>query len=298
MSYLSIDNLYKNQAILMFKECYALEKIHGTSAWISYTNTLCPDEFPSRLAFFAGGGDYNEFIKLFDAEAIRKKLDEITPTKHVHIYGEYYGGKMMKMSRTYGDKMKFIVFEVKIGDCWLNVPKAEEVATSLGLEFVPYKLIPTTMEAINAECDDVSVQAIRNGMKGSTDHLGFCPPVREGIVLRPLEEVVLNSGSRVIAKHKRIEFGETKTPREVSPDKLRKIEEAKAIANEWVTRERLNHILGKGIEAKIENTGKVIELMTEDIIREAAGEIVDSSNARKEIARQTALLFKETLRDG
>jgi hypothetical protein len=48
---------------------------------------------------------------------------------------------------------------------------------------------------------------------------------------------------------------------------------------------------------KIENTGQIIALMTDDIIREAAGEIVDSPSARKEIARQTALLFKERLKN-
>ena len=30
MGYMHIDNLYKDQRILQFKECYALEKIHGT----------------------------------------------------------------------------------------------------------------------------------------------------------------------------------------------------------------------------------------------------------------------------
>lgn len=301
MAYLHIENLYKEQGILMFKECYALEKIHGTSAHLSYTpvHQSVAGETPSRLDFFAGGGNHSDFVKLFDAEAIRKKLDEIAPTKHVHIYGEYYGGKMMKMSRTYGSEMKFVVFEVKIGDAWLNVQKAEQIANDLGLEFVHYKRIPTTMEAIDAEMMDVSIQAIRNGMSESTDHIGHCPPVREGIVLRPIEEVVLNSGSRVIAKHKRDEFRETNTPRKVvSPEKLKLIEEAKAIANEWVTRERLNHILSKGeVEEKIENTGKVIGLMTDDILREAEGEIVDSPSAKKEIARLTALMFKERIKN-
>ena len=36
MSYMHIDNLYKNQDILLFKECYALEKIHGTSAGLEF----------------------------------------------------------------------------------------------------------------------------------------------------------------------------------------------------------------------------------------------------------------------
>ncbi len=34
MGYLHIDNLYKNQTIRLFRECYALEKVHGTSAHV------------------------------------------------------------------------------------------------------------------------------------------------------------------------------------------------------------------------------------------------------------------------
>lgn len=133
-----IDNLYKDQQILMLRECYAMEKIHGTSSHISYTPAKqdMAAFAPSRIGFFAGGGSYEEFITLFDAEAIRNKLDEMTPTKHVHVYGEYYGGKMQGMGNTYGDKMRFVAFEVKIGDMWLNVPKAEDFVKSLGLEFV------------------------------------------------------------------------------------------------------------------------------------------------------------------
>ena len=297
MAYLSIDNLYKDQQILMMKECYALEKIHGTSSHLSYT----PPEFhaadrdgwvdkPSRLAFFAGGGKHEIFIELFDAESIRLKIDEIAPHKKVHVYGEFYGGKHMGMREVYGDKQRFVAFEVKIGDTWLNVPNAEDICNKLGIEFVHYKRIPTTMEAIDAERDAWSEQAIRNGM--GEHH-------REGIVLRPLEEITLNSGKRVIAKHKRDEYRETNTPRKViSPDRLKVIENAQAIANEWVTYERLNHILTKGtVEVTLENTGKIIALMTDDILREAEGEIVDSSDARKQIGRLTALMFKDYLKD-
>lgn len=35
MAYMHIENLYANQTILESKECYAMEKIHGTSAHIS-----------------------------------------------------------------------------------------------------------------------------------------------------------------------------------------------------------------------------------------------------------------------
>ena len=71
--------------------------------------------------------------------------------------------------------------------------------------------------------------------------------------------------------------------------------EAKAIAEEWVTPMRLNHVAdAEQIEIRVENIGRLIVLMTVDVLREAAGEIVDTPTARKEIGRQTALLVKRT----
>ncbi len=281
MSYMHIENLYKNQDILMFKECYAMEKIHGTSAHISYNK--------GEVKFFAGGGNYDNFVALFDIGGLKRRFGEvIVGDETVIIYGESYGGKQQGMSAIYGKDAKFVAFEVKIGDAWLNVPKAEQIVLGLGLEFVYYNRIPTNISAIDAERDALSVQARRNGMG---DH------PREGIVLRPVEEVTLNNGERVIAKHKTDAYSEVKTPRDVSPEKLRIIEEARAIADEWVIPMRLEHILsGNGLELSMENIGKIIPIMIEDIIREAEGEIVDSPDARREIGRQTALLVKRELR--
>ena len=43
----------------------------------------------------------------------------------------------------------------------------------------------------------------------------------------------------------------------------------------------------------MEATGKVIAAMVEDVTREAAGEIVDSKEARKAIGARAAKLFKQ-----
>jgi len=86
----------------------------------------------------------------------------------------------------------------RIGDSWLSVPKAEKVATDLGLEFVPYREIDATLEALDAERDAPSEVAVRRGITE--------PRKREGIVVRPLIEVTLNNGERVICKHKRDDF--------------------------------------------------------------------------------------------
>ncbi|MCK5603842.1 hypothetical protein KAR91_18285, partial [Candidatus Pacearchaeota archaeon] len=121
---------------------------------------------------------------------------------------------------------------------------------------------------------------------------------REGIVIRPILELMDNRGDRFVAKHKCDEFRETKKIRTVSPEKLQVLKEAKAIAKEWVTEQRLLHVLDKVFasdEHTIERIRNVIMAMTEDVFREAKGEIVESREAKKAIGKMTASLFKEYL---
>ena len=282
MGYKHISNLYKDQTILMFKECYALEKIHGTSAHISWNADN------KELHLFSGGEKYSNFKSLFNSEELEEKF-KIISNSNIIIYGEAYGGKQQKMSNTYGKELKFIAFEVKIGGVWLNVPSAEGVCKSLGFEFVDYVKVSTDLEFLNAERDKPSIQAIRNGCGEK---------MREGIVLRPLVELTMNNGERIIAKHKGENFKETKTQKEVSPEKLKVMENAKAIAEEWVTEVRLSHILDKfPQDINIEGMGIVIKTMIEDVYREAKGEIVESKDVQKYIGSKTAILFKKRLQD-
>lgn len=280
IGYLHIPNLYKNTDILLFKECYALEKIHGSSAHLRWKD--------NKIIFFSGGEKYEIFKKIFDEEFLNNKFKELFEGINVTIFGEVYGGKCQGMSETYGKEMKFIVFDVKVGDNWLDVPNAEDVAKKLNLEFVDYAKVTTDLESLNSERDKESTQAIRNGCgKGK---------LREGVVLRPLIEVTKNDGSRIIAKYKRDDFLETKTKREVNSEQLKILEDAEAIAEEWVTPMRLNHVLDKlGNPTDIKKTGIVIKAMIEDVIREAKGEIKESKQAMTLIGKKTAQLYKKKI---
>ena len=217
MGYLHIDNLYKDQTILMFKECYALEKIHGTSAHIKWKWET------KTVTYFSGGEKHANFTQLFNHEDLLQKFYELFPCSDVTVFGEAYGGKQQGMSGTYGKQLKFVVFDVSVDNLWLEVPKAENVCQNLNLEFVDYVKIPTDLTAINTERDKPSTQAKRNGIEEDK--------IREGVVLRPLIELKMKNGGRVIAKHKRDEFKETRTPREVDSTQLKILEDAKAIAD-------------------------------------------------------------------
>lgn len=287
MGYLHIPNSYKDQTILLFRECFALEKVHGTSAHITWKRPAGA-EF-GQLTFFSGGEKHANFVKLFDEASLIARFADMGH-EEVTVYGEAYGGGQQKQSWRYGPKLHFVAFDVKVGDAWLNVTNADKVCGHLGLEFVHYKRVSTDLTALDAERDAPSEQARRNGVEGDQP--------REGVVLRPIIEVSTNKSDRIICKHKRAAERETKTDRTVGdPAKLAVLAMADAIADEWVTPTRLEHVLDKLGPCQVEDTVKVINAMVEDVTREAEGEIVDSREARRAIGTATAKLFKKRFTD-
>jgi hypothetical protein len=308
MGYLHINNLYKDDRIFQFGECYALEKIHGTSAHV----TLKLVDGMPEVHYMSGGETYERFKALFHEGEIYTGVMNFIHSMNLDLnditfFGEAYGGKQQGMSATYGKDLKFIVFDVQKDGKWLNVPIAEQAAKSVGFEFVDYTRISTKLTDIDAERAKPSTQAIRNGI--------IEPKEREGIVLRPLEEAFDRRGNRIITKHKNDSFKETKTQREVDPERLKVLADANQIADEWVTESRLDHVmdkvkglkqdaeneLGNGclvkdlLKLEIEDTGIIVKAMVEDVRREATGEILESKEAMKAIGAAAARMFKKRL---
>jgi len=288
MSYRHIPNLYKDRHILLFKEVFASEKIHGTSANVSFKS----ENVGGELKFFSGGASHMLFMEFFDREKLLENFKKLGQD-NVTVYGEAYGGKMQGMRKTYGDKLCFTAFEVKIDRTWLSVEKAQNVCSQLDIEFVPYKKILCNMEAIDAERAEPSVISARR--TGAEDN------EREGIVLRPLEEMRLNNGDRIIVKHKNESFSERKSKRDtkVTKEELEVIKKANDIAEEWVTPMRLRHVIDS-METKVEsmeNTKAVMTAMIADVLRESKDEIVDSKQTRTAMCRMTAKLLKKYFQD-
>lgn len=287
MGYMHIENLYRCwNHWQSYAEAYALEKIHGTSAHISYD----PDQ--DRVTAYSGGADHLVFVSLFDFDKTKDQFKSLGIAKKMTLYGEAYGGKILRMANTYGGNLRFVAFDFLVGDdLWYSVPQAEEMAKHLGQEFVDYVRVPCQLPFLDAERDRPSTQAKRNGI--GDDKL------REGIVLRPLVEAVWGANkTRVIAKHKGEKFCETahmKT-KPIDLDKIQAMAGAEAIANEWVTDMRLDHVLNGRVPCH-EIIGEVLASMVEDIEREAAGEVVTDDGkldraTRGAVCRKAALLLK------
>lgn len=288
MGYMKIPNSYKDPAVLQFKRIYALEKIHGTSQHVAYRD--------GKLIFYHGGETRQNMLDFFNHDALLHFFaSKFTPENEAVIFGEGYGGKQQGMRETYGPKFYFTAFDVKVDGIWLDVPSADAFCKEAGIEFVPYELIDATEENINRERDRDSIIATRRGM--GDGH------IREGVVLRPPYEVRLNNGERCMAKHKRDEFREHKTPRSVldmSAEELLVLSQAEQIADEWCVPMRLQHVLDKmradGLEEDMTNVPELIRRMVDDIYIEGKGEITESKEARKAIGSKVVKLFKNHLK--
>lgn len=272
-------------------EVFVMEKIHGTGAKIVYA----PGQQPV-LRFLSGGEKHDRFVALFPGDLEQKIASAVVAwgfeEKLIEIFGEAYGGKQQGMAKTYGPELCFTVYDVRIrGHVWLGVVDAETFTGPMGLEFCPYWLVKTSIATLDAYRDQDSTLAQRRGM-GPGHKM-------EGIIIRPLSEHNDEHGNRVIAKHKRAEFMERKTPKPVDISKLEVLKEAQAIADEWVTFNRLQHVIQQltvnDVAPGIEQTGDVIRAMIHDVEQEAFKEIEPSQAARAAIGRTTAKMFKTYL---
>jgi len=108
------------------------------------------------------------------------------------LYGEGYGAKIQKGGGNYRPDQDFVLFDVKVGDWWLQREAIEDVALALGLDSVPVIGEGTLWDAVDL------------AKKGMRSEWGYFES--EGIVARPKTELKTRSGHRIIAKIKCRDF--------------------------------------------------------------------------------------------
>lgn len=121
----------------------------------------------------------------------RQKLAEIFPDGGC-LYGEGYGAKIQKGGGNYRPDQDFVLFDIKVGDWWLQRADVEDVAVKLGLDVVPI----IGRGDLSAMVDRVSL--------GFKSHWGDF--TAEGIVARPSTELKTRRGDRIITKLKYRDF--------------------------------------------------------------------------------------------
>jgi hypothetical protein len=191
-----LDGQYSEEAFgyLAGNDWVWTEKVDGTNIRIMVGKDLAP--MNGGIAF--GGKTDDAQIPAFLVTKLAErfypqadKLHEMFPDGGC-LYGEGYGAKIQKGGGNYRPDQDFVLFDVKVGDWWLQRDAVEDVAGKLSLDIVPILGRGTLAEMI---------EYTRRGF----DSLWGKFPA-EGIVARPAVELKLRNGGRIITKIKHKDF--------------------------------------------------------------------------------------------
>lgn len=111
---------------------------------------------------------------------------------NVCLYGEGYGAKIQKVGGLYRPDQDFVLFDIRVGDWWLQRADVVDVADKLGVDVVP---------VVGAGTIHEMVEFVRDGFNSTWGAFAA-----EGIVARPKVELKTRSGERIIAKLKHRDF--------------------------------------------------------------------------------------------
>jgi len=158
------------------------EKVDGTNIRVL---------FDGRTIAFMGKSD-NAQLPGFLLNRLRAIFEKHDLTKVFDgpacLYGEGYGAKIQKGGGNYRQDQDFVLFDVKVGDWWLQQKDIVDVANKLELEIVPIIKIGTLNEM---------VEKTKIGFKSQWGDF-----LAEGIVARPRTELKTRRGDRIITKIK------------------------------------------------------------------------------------------------
>ena len=195
-----IPEEYTMEEFVYLKDCKfeCTEKIDGTNIRIELDNTN-----NEVVMEFKGRTDkadipkhlLNKLNQLFNKEKLIEVFNLNERTAKITIYGEGYGMKIQKGGNYISNDVDFILFDVKIGNWWLQRKQLEEIALALNIKIVPiidYMTIPQAIEYV------------KNGFKSTiAENKDYDA---EGLVLKTPNGLLLRNGERLILKIKTIDF--------------------------------------------------------------------------------------------
>ena len=165
------------------------EKVDGTNirvifkdGRITFGGRTDDAQIPSQLV-----GRLNERFS-----PLAQKLGEVFPDGPAVLYGEGYGAKIQKVGGNYRQDQDFVLFDVRVGQWWLQRADVCEVAQKLGIDVVP---------VIGEGSLHDAVALAKRGIRSTWGDFEA-----EGIVARPKTELNARSGHRLIAKIKCRDF--------------------------------------------------------------------------------------------
>ena len=175
------------------------EKVDGTNIrviWngleekVEFKGKTNKSEMPNHLL--------NKLQILFDKNKLKETFgkDDNDNFPIICLYGEGYGYKIQSGGKYFvnPNDVSFVLFDIKIGNIWLNRKSIEEIANKLEINIVP---------KVGKGTIDGAIKYVKSKPKS---HFGFKDFVMEGLVIRPKYELLDRRGHRIITKIKVRDF--------------------------------------------------------------------------------------------
>lgn len=265
----SIENHYREKYLDILREFefdkvswYAREKIHGCNfSFITDGETVqvASREQLTDNSFYNSGpviARYEDKVRLLK----NKGFPEAT---QLQIYGELFGPGIQK-GVNYGTFKEFMAFDIRVDDDILPItPSTEEELKEYGFRCAPligvYRNLDTALEESNEFPSRVA--NIIYGTEFDPDNIA------EGLVLSPIRALHTPNGSRVMIKNKSEKFTE-KSKRKNRDSKSSEPNPFIDLAEPYINQNRLDAVLSKLGEIGPKDFGRVIQLMSADVIED------------------------------
>jgi len=189
-----IRGQWRNKTVEMLKDIQWdwTEKVDGTNIriqWdghgVSFGGRTERASIPSHLV--------NRLNEIFGGEESAQMFEQLFGERQVILYGEGYGNKIQGVGKQYiPDGVDFILFDLLIGENYQPRESVERCAKAFGIRAVPVVGTGTLQEA---------EEYVRRHPQSL---LGDLP--MEGVVCRPVEELLDRCHNRVIVKIKYRDF--------------------------------------------------------------------------------------------
>ena len=193
-----IEGQYRNPAVAYLNENRWMwtEKVDGTNIsiiWSGHEVTFAGRteraQIPANLVNYLNltfGGPVNE-------ELFEQKFGNMP----VILYGEGYGANIQnKVGKLYRDDVSFILFDVYIpgSNLWMTRESVEDIAQTFDIDVVPVVKVGTLPQAVEFIKSHPASTIAKNGAP------------MEGVVCRPVVDVLDRRGRRLIVKVKVKDF--------------------------------------------------------------------------------------------
>lgn len=291
----SIENSYRTKFLNKVieeghgdKEYIVQEKVHGANfSFVVNSESVQMAKRSGIIAedevFFNANAVYDKYV-----DKVRRVFDTLVATaneygksvENVQIFGEIYGGKYehpdvgvkstgsIQKEIQYSTEQDFIAFDIMVDGRFLSVEATEIYCERSNIPYSKVLFRGSLEEALKYPNTYLTTIPAMHGLPDIEGN--FC----EGNIIRPIDNnLYLWNNTRLIIKNKNEKFAEksgqkkpktTKMPERIPEELIPYIDKAE----QYITENRLKNVLSKLGEVKQGDFGKLVGLLSQDIIQD------------------------------